>query len=191
MLGSPALRAALAGVAITLATGVSLAGCTAVTDGPPSRPPAPQPVTTITHGNTDNAPSFRPPPFRVLYGSTELALAPFTYCSSNNGVGGCADGFDDDPPSVGSPAQLVVFVPVSELTELSVSQTMVTSGCVVDAQAQHMGGGWWVVEPTGPAATYRVSLFASGNGAGDMVADVLWTTQQGAGPDLPLTCTGK
>lgn len=183
-----------------LATGLLLAGCDRVPVTQPGRPPTtptlPSPVptamATITHGDTENGPSFRPPPFRVLYGSTELRLAPYTFCAFQpDGMGGCADGFDPDPPSIGSPGQIMVFVPVTGMTDLSVSQLIDKSGCSVEAHVQRLAGGWWLVEPSGPRNTYRVSLFATGEGAGDMVADLLWATPEGEGPELPLTCGGK
>jgi len=150
------------------------------------------PEVTITHGYTDDGQNLRPPPFLVLFGSTRLELAPFTYCfhSANSGV--CADGFDDDPPPIGSPAQIVVFVPVSGMDQLSVTQTIGTGDCGgLDARTRSLGGGWWSVQPSGPAATYRVSLFASGDGAGDMVADVLWSTPDGVGGATPAPRCSK
>ena len=64
------------------------------------------------------------------------------------------------------------------MTELTVSQLIDEERLQCRSARPRLGGGWWVVEPSGPRATYRVSLFASGEGAGDMVADLLWTTQK-------------
>ncbi len=144
---------------------------------------------TITHGYPAGGAPLRPPPFVVLFGSTRLELAPFTYCYHGTNVGVCADGFDVDPPSIGSPAQIVVFVPVSGMDQLSVTQTIGRGDCGgVEASVRPLGGGWWSVQPSGPAANYRVSLFASGGGD-DMVADILWRTPDGVGGDTPApTC---
>jgi hypothetical protein len=147
------------------------------------------PEVTITHGYTTNGSDQRPPPFLVLFGSTRLELAPFTYCYHSASRGVCADGFDKDPPSIGSPLQIVVHVPVSGMDQLSVTQTIGKGDCGrLDASVRPLGGGWWSVQPSGPAANYRVSLFASGGGD-DMVADVLWSTPDGVGGATPaLTC---
>jgi hypothetical protein len=46
------------------------------------------------------------------------------------------------------------------------------------------------VQPSGPAASYRVSLFASGGGD-DMVADVLWRTPDGIDGATPAATCSK
>ena len=118
----------------------------------------------------------QPGPFVVRYDRTELQLQPFTYCVSN----GCADGFDDDPPSVGSPDELLVFVPVREFDQLHVGQVERLGTRASDAawrrKSLNSASGWWSVRPRGPAAEYVVDLFASGEGAGDMIASLRWTT---------------
>lgn len=116
-----------------------------------------------------------------------------SYCYNGATMGVCADGFDTDPPSIGSPAEIVVFVPVSGMNQLSVTQIIGKGECGgLDAPARPLGGGWWSVQPSGPAANYRVSLFASGDGAGDMVADVLWRTPDGIDAGTPApTCSKK
>ena len=166
----------------------------------PTEVPAPSvpaafatPEVSIAHGYPGGGSSPQPPPFLVLFGSTRLELAPFTYCYQGATMGVCADGFDTDPPSIGSPAEIVVFVPVSGMNRLSVTQTIGKGECGgLDAHTRPLGGDWWSVQPSGPAANYRVSLFASGDGAGDMVADVLWQTPDGfdAGTPAP-TCSRK
>lgn len=109
-----------------------------------------------------------------------LVLAPYTFCYSTATTGGCADGIDNDPPSIGSPGEIFVFVPVEQFDELVVHQTTEDdlSGATVTAEAEFLGSGWWVVRPRGPADDYRVSIFASDTdtGVGDMVADVRWQT---------------
>ena len=113
----------------------------------------------------------------MRYGGTQLELFAFTFCSVRATNGVCADGFDDNPPSIGSPAEIFVFVPVSGVNQLTVTQATPGRDCdTIEAEVDSLGGGWWVVRPVGPGGDYRVSLFASGEGAGDMVADVLWQT---------------
>jgi hypothetical protein len=165
---------------------LGLAGC--ATGGDPivrgANPPAavpsvpPVPTVTITHGprHTDIE---QPPPFRVRYGHTELHLNPITYCYTN----ACVDGVDDNPPSVGSPEELFVFVPVRQFDELFVTQVEGSDPCTgrsVEAEVTPLGDGWFSVRPRGPAGNYGVSLFASGGG--DMIAHLLWQTPS----DRPL-----
>jgi hypothetical protein len=139
---------------------------------------------TVTHAinNGDQ----EPPPFRVRYGGTELVLDAATFCYTNM----CVDGWDNDPPSVGSPEEIFVFAPVRQFDQLTVGQTGESqageeatgpaeqSDCAgrrVEADVESLGDGWWRVRPRGPAGTYRFSIFAGGGG-GDMIGDVRWTT---------------
>lgn len=120
----------------------------------------------------------QPPPFRIRYDDTELHLNPVTYCYRS----GCVDGRDADPPDVGSPEQLSVYVP--NFPEFTVEQIGGGDYCMgrrVTAEVTRLGQGWWSVSPRGPAGEYVISLFASGR-AGDMAADVRWTTPE----DRPL-----
>lgn len=154
--------------------------------------PAPEPVpasptATISHGNR-NGPVATPPPFLVRYGETQLELAPFTYCYRS----GCVDGFDDAPVSIGSPEEIFVLVQVEDFDELVVTQAAGDDVCArtIPAEVESLGGGWWRVRPRGPAADYRLSIFASGDGAGDMVADLRWrnpSDQPMPEPDAGLT----
>jgi hypothetical protein len=128
---------------------------------------------TITHGERHDTDVEQPPPFRIRYGDAELQLNPVTYCYTR----GCVDGVDDDPPSVGSPSELFVFVPVSQFEELTVTQTEGGDPCTgrsFVADVEPLGDGWWSVRPLGPAGDYQVSIFASGGG--DMAAELLWST---------------
>ncbi|PUB26960.1 hypothetical protein C8K30_105188 [Promicromonospora sp. AC04] len=153
-----------------------LAGCAeSATGAPPTS--VPSPTATTTHGNKwpDDADMDQPPPFEVRYDDEALVLYPYTFCYDN----GCADGFDEDPPSIGSPARIYVHVAVAGFSELAVSQVAGDyddPDLTVEADAEPLGNGWWLVTPRGPADTYLVELFASGDGAGDMVADVRWET---------------
>ncbi|MGC3952850.1 MAG: hypothetical protein QM804_01100 [Propionicimonas sp.] len=151
-----------------------LAGCGAMGSSP-----VPSPSVTVSHGG-QSRPTTWPGEFLVRYGGTELALAPFTYCYTGDAGGVCVDGFDDDPPSVGAPDEVAVFVPVPGFDELTVTQSSAEGECSVEADTVPLDGGWWTVRPRGPAGEYVVSIFASGDG-GDMVAEVVWRTPSGRG----------
>lgn len=166
---------------LVLAAAGLLTGCATVLPGAPlpgaPGPDLPTPTATVNHGSSPG-PQPWPGAFRVRFAETELTLSPFTYCYSGADGGSiCVDGFDSDPPSVGSPEELFVYVPVPGFDELTVSQSSGLDKCQtsINARTEALGGGWWVVRPRGLAGDYRVSIFASGNG-GDMVADLLWQT---------------
>jgi len=158
--------AALAGV---------LAACAPAGAGAPSG--VPSPTATATHGEwPPGGDVAQPPPFEVRYDREALLLHPFTFCHE----GGCVDGVDEDPPSVGPATVLFVHVPVPELDELTVTEAPESpeaSGVPgVEATTEHLGHGWWRVDLTGPDGEHRLSLFAGSDaGAGDMVAEVRWT----------------
>ena len=153
-----------------------LAGCvtgepTTNSGAAPPSPVPPSPTVTITHGERHTTIE-QPPPFRVRYGDTELHLNPVTYCYRS----GCVDGHDENPPDVGSPDDVFVYVP--NFPEFSVEQIGDGDYCAgrrVAAEAKPLGYGWWSVRPRGPAGEYVVHLFASGGG-GDMAASLRWTT---------------
>jgi hypothetical protein len=96
-------------VAAMLLTG-ACGGQTSLTvhEAPSSTPTGPAPTVTSTSGGEPGGiPGNPPPPFRVRYDGQELVLHPHTYC-----LGACVDGIATNPPEVGSPAQLQVYVPV-------------------------------------------------------------------------------
>ncbi len=139
---------------------------------------AASPTATATHGRTTEG---GPPPFRIQYDGKELALAAHTYCHGN----GCVDGVIQEPVDIGSPGELRVFVPVPEL-ELAVFLREASgpgpdpcAGRGFAAPVEDLGDGWYLLRPFGPAGSYDVELFASGDG--DMVGAVRWTTPE-AGP---------
>lgn len=163
--------------------GMLLAGCGPASTAAPREAPSPVPTPTITvrHGDQD-APAFRPKPFILRYRDTQLELQPYTYCWSGGSSGGCADGVDDDPPVIGSPKEIFVFVPIKQFNQLVVTQAPQAGGAgqATEADSLLLADGWWHVRPRGPAGTYRVSIFAADNsadsgGSGDMVADIVWT----------------
>lgn len=139
----------------------------------PAAEPAGQPTPTVT--TTAGPPHVMkggPPPFLVRYDSAEIVLPASTYCYGST----CVDGWREHPPSVGSPDEVRIYVPV-ERFELDVSFQEGNDPCrarSTPAKTTALGDGWYALAPHGRAATYRVNLFASGGG--DMVADFLWTT---------------
>ncbi|MEU2200545.1 hypothetical protein [Isoptericola sp. NPDC019482] len=166
-------RRTVAPVVVTVVAALAaLAACTP--GAAPAPPPAgvPSPTATATHGRWPPDDHIeQPPPFEVRYGDRALLLYAFTFCHA----GGCADGVDEDPPSVGSAAELFVRVPVPELTALDVAAA--PPGPRGDVE--HLGDGWWRVDLTdadGAEGEHRVSIMASSaSGGGDMVAEVLWS----------------
>ncbi|WP_369374542.1 hypothetical protein AB1046_09195 [Promicromonospora sp. Populi] len=152
---------------------------TAPTTPPADTPrtiPTATPATTTTHGRwSDGSDQDSLSPFEVRYDDDALVLYPYSFCAESV----CADGFDDDPPSIGSPEQIYVRVPADRYSELTVMQLSGTAddpdGTVeVEAVTEPLGDGWWLVTPSGPADSYRVTMFARGDG--DMLADLLWET---------------
>jgi len=155
-----------------------------IVDSPSSAPRGPVPTATTTAGVPhDQTGIDHPPPFRVRYNRTELAIYPHTYCVHN----GCVDGFDPNPVDIGSPTEIRVHVPVREF-ELSVHARELTrqptadqplsdatcGGRSFEVPVEDLGGGWYSVRPFGPAAYYDIELFAQGGG--DMIGVLRWRT---------------
>lgn len=178
------MRRRIAAVLALISSGVlcvALAGCGAAGQQPSTDPPVPVPTPTETldHGRLSQQ---GPPPFVVRYDSTELRIAAAGWCWNS----GCADGIDLDPPSIGSPDDVLVFIPDFDLlTAVQVSGERYTCDSrTLDAKTEDLGGGWWRVTPQGPADDYTVDLFASQGGgdvlapggSGDMFASLRWTT---------------
>ena len=128
---------------------------------------ATSPVETTTSGPVGGD---SPPPFRIRYDDKELVLAPYTWCYEN----ACVDGVPIDVPSVGSPTEVRVFVPVEGLT-LDATATDAGEECGRQQQMRvTRDGEWFVLHPAGTAGDYKVDLFA--HGGGDMAAQFRWTT---------------
>jgi hypothetical protein len=157
-----------------------LGGCSLVLPGglatvPTSRPPSAVPASPTAVTSHGPSGEFAPPPFLVRYDGTELQLYASTYCTQDAGRGVCADGFDHAPPSIGSVEELFVFVPMADFDSLDVSLSVPDgSGEAIFVLATALGGNWWQLRPHAPVGSYRMSIFASGDGSGDMVADVMW-----------------
>ncbi|MBM7516766.1 hypothetical protein [Nocardioides nitrophenolicus] len=176
----------------TLLLAAVLTGCgteVVVDPGAATAPGAPSsPTTTTTAGPTEGVSGIaEPPPFRVQYDGQELVLHPTSYCFG----GGCVDGVRRNPTAIGAASELRIHVPV-ERFELEVSLSEVTApaaagdrcvGRAFPAPVEDLGGGWYLLRPFGPAATYDVGLFASGGG--DLSADLRWTMPAGAAQPEP------
>jgi hypothetical protein len=171
-------------VAAMLLTG-ACGGQTSLTvhEAPSSTPTGPAPTVTSTSGGEPGGiPGNPPPPFRVRYDGQELVLHPHTYC-----LGACVDGIATNPPEVGSPARLQVYVPVEEFTLSAYARELTSEprpnqpsfeftcgGRSFALPVEDLGDGWYAVRPAGPAAHYEVELFAQGGG--DMIANLRWRT---------------
>jgi hypothetical protein len=177
------MRMLLAVTTVLLLAACGQEGLTAV--APPSATPSgPAPTATTTAGvrHAVTGPD-GPPPFRVRYDRHELVLHPHTYCYGN----GCVDGVVAEPPDIGSPAEIQVYVPVEEFA-LSVhareltgvtrpgepSSAATCGGRSFEMPVEDLGDGWYSVRAPGPAAHYDVELFAQGGG--DMIGSLRWRT---------------
>ena len=166
-----------------LLLGVAVAGCgsgvsTVGADDPVPVPAgATTPVATTTSGTEMTGDLEGPPPFRLRYDDQEVVLWPHTFCYDN----GCADGAPTDVVSVGSPAEVRVFVPVDGW-DLDATFVSGDPQCGRRQTVRPEGtDGWYVLRPVGRAGDQRVDLFASGGG--DMIAAFDWqTTADGALP---------
>ena len=170
--------------AVVVLLGAALTGCgshvsaTGADDPVPVRAGATTPVGTTTSG-PDMSGIEAPPPFRVRAGDQEIVLRPYAFCFRN----GCADGAPTDVVSVGSPAEVHVFVPVDGW-DLEATITTGDEQCGRRQTVRPNGAdGWYVLRPVGRAGDQRVDLFARGDG-GDMIATFDWrTTADGALPE--------
>lgn len=168
---------------LALAGCLMLAGCgmgsSAGGDAAPLPSGVPEaPTVVITHGPEHGRVV---EPFRVRNGTTEWLIYAHSYCYA----GGCADGADNDPPQVGSPPELYVYVPANEFNGLWATQFRRAGdasdpGCGrhVASEVSSLGGGWWSIRPRGPAGDYTVVLHAARTEAGgsSITADVRWRT---------------
>ena len=163
-----------------------LGACTALPlPGPATVPaaPAPSPVPaapTVLLEHSPGGGAAAQPLFVLRYENVELRLSAYTYCTHGPALSKCVDGFDDHPPSIGSVGELFVYVPTASLDHLDVGLSVPGgSGDATAVPVTALGSNWWRLRPHAAAGTYRLSIFASGDGAGDMAADVLWTSTAG------------
>jgi hypothetical protein len=113
-----------------------------------------------------------PPPVTVRFSDQSLVLPAWTYCYRS----ACVDGAPPaDPPSVGSPDQVVIQFPLPGWT-FTASFTPAGDECgrVQPATLEATSDGEFVLRPTGYASTYDVTLFGKGNG--DLFVTFRWTT---------------
>lgn len=158
-------------------TAFTMGGCTAAPEPPGG---APTPTATVEAGPAHSDEVRQTGPFVIRHEATELRLWPHTFCFA----GGCADGYDADPPSVGTASELLVRFDETGFESLVVEQFSDDDYCAsrtMNAAVTDLGDGWWRVAPVGPAGEYRVMLFVQGS-AGDAAGDVRWTIPR----DLPL-----
>ena len=142
-----------------------------VTLEPASGPGAPT-VTTTAGADTTGSDLEPPPPFVLRYDRQELVLRPYTFCFDS----GCADGMPIDPPDIGSPGEVEVFVPVEGWDLEATFTTGGDCGRRQTVEPSSRGDGWFLLRPAGRAGNYAVDLVASGGG--DMVARVRWSTPE-------------
>jgi hypothetical protein len=148
-------------------------------------PPAavPSPTVTTSHAVVDR--DGMPSPFRIVHEGHELELGPHTYCYTTE----CVDGWDENPPSVGSPGAIHVLVTTPEFDafdavatgDLGPDGTRAEDADWTGLKAEQQDDGWWLVTPDVPAGEYVVMLTARGEGAGSMVADLRWEIPANAG----------
>jgi hypothetical protein len=112
-----------------------------------------------------------PPDVRLRYAGGTVEVAPYSWCYSS----GCADGFPQHSPHVGSPTEVFVDFP---LPDWRFTATLIPAGgrCgpYLPAPMERLGPGSFVIRPAGHAGDYRVELFGRGNV--DLGAEFLWTT---------------
>lgn len=154
----------------------ALAGCGSQVSTTGADDPLPVPAgattpTATTTAGTEMTGMEGPPPFRVRHDDQELVLFPYSFCFAS----GCADGAPSDVVSVGSPAEVRVFVPV-EGWDLEATVTTGDPRCGRRQTVRPEGAdGWYVLRPVGRAGEQRVDIFARGDG-GDMIAAFDWRT---------------
>ena len=132
---------------------------------PPSTPPETPPDPTGGQG------SDTPPPVTLTFDGRSIELHPITFCYGNL----CQDGFDESPPSVGSPEEIVVGFPDKGWRFTAYfTEGAEKCGRVLEAPLPSAGEGKFLLRPHGFAGKYEVTLF--GQGLGDVSVSFLWTT---------------
>ncbi len=140
---------------------------------PETETPAPDPTVreTATAGPEITGTGMEgPPPFRLRYDGHELVLRPHAWCYGS----GCVDGVAQDPPDIGRPEVVEVFVPVRAWDLEAIFQPAGDRCGRYQTLMPTRDGQWFTLRPAGHPGRYRVSLFA--NGGGDMIADLVWRT---------------
>jgi hypothetical protein len=126
-----------------------------------------------------------PPPVVVRNGGTVLSLEPFTYCWTGDGSAACADGVAPTPlPDLGRATGPVTVSFDRTGWEFTAALYDPSDECRIQIPARVAASGdrSWVLEPAGPADTYRVDL--SGRGPeGDVI--VSFTVERTLSGPLP------
>jgi hypothetical protein len=140
------------------------------TDDRTATPDAPTPRATSTAGPEYGNGIESPPPYRLRYADRELVLRPHSWCYKS----ACVNGSSENPPSVGRPSEVSVFVPI-EHTRLLASFAPADQRCgrIQTVRPTRTDEGWYVLRPAGHAGAYDVDLFAEG---GSMSASFRWIT---------------
>lgn len=112
-----------------------------------------------------------PPPYRLRYGSREMALMPHSWCYNTN----CVDGGVKRPPSVGSPSAIRVYVPVNGWDLVATFRSAHQPCGRWQTVRPTKRDGWYNLKPAGYAGRYDVDL-ASKGGGGSMAATFRWNT---------------
>lgn len=118
-----------------------------------------------------------PPPYRLRYEAHELVLRPFGWCYNT----ACIDGIpDENPPSVGSQAEILVYVPFEDWDLVATFRRVGARGRGTQTvKPTQDDAGWYVLRPVGPPGRYDVDLFSQGEG--DMAARFRWETRTDEG----------
>jgi hypothetical protein len=124
-----------------------------------------------------------PPSVVVSAGGTELTLAPWTYCYRST----CADGMPpDDPPHIGSPDEVAVAFPLGGWTfDAFFLPLGATCGRRDTTALDRVTATTHSLGPVGEPGEQVVTLFARGQGQGDLFVSFRWTVPEGAPFTVP------
>ncbi|MFT3872496.1 MAG: hypothetical protein QM714_07600 [Nocardioides sp.] len=144
---------------------------TSTTPTTDSTPGTPTSVPTSTDGPTGEMPNLV-----LQLEDREVALRAWTACWGN----GCVDGFPPpDLAQVGSPDQVIAWSPEADMRwSVTFVETGVKDKCArsISYSAKPYDGHHVLLEPAGPAGSYRVDVFGRAPSGGDVVYSFGWTT---------------
>jgi len=134
-------------------------------------PGTPASAPTSTHGPTGEVPNLV-----LQLEDREVPLTAWSLCWGN----GCADGFPPpDLEQVGSPDQVIAWSPEADMRwSVTFVETGVKDKCArsISYSAKPYDGHHVLLEPAGPAGSYRVDVFGRAPSGGDVVYSFGWTT---------------
>ncbi|GAA5034179.1 hypothetical protein ACFQRL_14970 [Microbacterium fluvii] len=169
-------------IAVVVAMIGMLSACSPAPRFDPAPAPVPTPAATEISGDVSSAPES----FVVRTADTEVRLAPSEWSVDDD------SGTDEvEPPGLGSPDEIFVFVPIAgwylSATQYGGEVAHDCLGPTVEPEIEDLGSGWTAIRPTGPAGDYAIELSASsgpGTGPfsplGTMTATVQLTTTEDA-----------